>query len=76
MRCRQLLPLKERAAQIVDARSRAEYCGEEKTTQRGGAIPGAIHLEWLELRDVEVSRKAVDELQAALPKCRIWNNAR
>ncbi len=48
--------LKAREAQIVDARSRAEYCGEEKTTQRSGAIPGAIHLEWLELLDEKSQR--------------------
>jgi thiosulfate/3-mercaptopyruvate sulfurtransferase len=31
---------------IVDARSRAEYTGELVRAARGGAIPGAVHLEW------------------------------
>lgn len=31
---------------IVDARSRAEHTGELVRAARGGAIPGAVHLEW------------------------------
>jgi thiosulfate/3-mercaptopyruvate sulfurtransferase len=31
---------------IVDTRSRAEYTGALVRAARGGAIPGAIHLEW------------------------------
>ena len=31
---------------IVDARSRAEYTGELVRAARGGAIPGAVHLEY------------------------------
>jgi thiosulfate/3-mercaptopyruvate sulfurtransferase len=31
---------------IVDTRSRAEYTGELVRAARGGAIPGAVHLEW------------------------------
>ena len=33
-------------AVILDARSDAEYCGTEARASRGGAIPGAIHIEW------------------------------
>jgi thiosulfate/3-mercaptopyruvate sulfurtransferase len=33
-------------AVIVDVRSRAEYTGELVRAARGGAIPGATHLEW------------------------------
>src|SRR2546428_11964380 len=31
---------------IVDTRSDAEYTGEIVRAKRGGAIPGAVHLEW------------------------------
>lgn len=31
---------------IVDARSRAEYTGELVRASRGGAVPGAVHLEY------------------------------
>jgi thiosulfate/3-mercaptopyruvate sulfurtransferase len=31
---------------IIDTRSDAEYTGELVRAKRGGAIPGAVHLEW------------------------------
>jgi thiosulfate/3-mercaptopyruvate sulfurtransferase len=34
------------ATTIVDTRGDAEYFGEEVRARRGGAIPGAVHLEW------------------------------
>jgi thiosulfate/3-mercaptopyruvate sulfurtransferase len=33
-------------AVIVDARSDGEYCGTTVRAKRGGAVPGAVHLEW------------------------------
>lgn len=36
---------------IWDARSAAEYCGEKILAARGGHIPGAANLDWLELMD-------------------------
>lgn len=36
---------------IWDARSAAEYRGERLAAARGGHIPGAINLDWLELMD-------------------------
>jgi thiosulfate/3-mercaptopyruvate sulfurtransferase len=43
--------------QIVDARSEKEFCGVEKlTNKRGGAIPGAKQLEWIDLLDKETHR--------------------
>jgi thiosulfate/3-mercaptopyruvate sulfurtransferase len=33
-------------AVIVDTRSDGEYCGTTVRAARGGAVPGAIHLEW------------------------------
>lgn len=31
---------------IVDTRSDGEYCGTTVRAARGGAVPGAVHLEW------------------------------
>ncbi len=31
---------------IVDARSDGEYCGTTVRAKRGGAVPGAVHIEW------------------------------
>ena len=36
---------------IWDARSQGEYDGTKVLAQRGGHIPGAVHLEWTELSD-------------------------
>lgn len=55
--------LAAKKSQIIDARSRAEYCGEEQSAKRGGAIPGAIHLEWLDVLDEKTQRfKSPQEL--------------
>jgi thiosulfate/3-mercaptopyruvate sulfurtransferase len=49
--------LKDKSLQIVDARSEGEFCGTEKAkNKRAGAIPGAKHLEWIELLDKETQR--------------------
>jgi thiosulfate/3-mercaptopyruvate sulfurtransferase len=31
---------------ILDTRTDAEYCGAAVRAKRGGAIPGAVHIEW------------------------------
>jgi thiosulfate/3-mercaptopyruvate sulfurtransferase len=51
--------------QIVDARSEDEFCGiEKRDNKKGGAIPGAKHLEWSDLIDQETGRfKKADELR-------------
>ncbi len=38
---------------LLDARSRAEYTGEDVRAARGGHIPGAVHLDWQALMDPE-----------------------
>jgi thiosulfate/3-mercaptopyruvate sulfurtransferase len=38
---------------VVDARSAAEYAGDEVRSRRGGHIPSACHLEWSTLVDEE-----------------------
>lgn len=45
------------ALQLVDARSEAEYCGDDAHgNKRAGAIPGAKHLEWSDLVDPKTQR--------------------
>ena len=47
-----LASLKDKTLQIVDARSEGEFCGTDKQkNKRAGAIPGARHLEWIDLID-------------------------
>ena len=36
---------------ILDARSPGEYAGEDKRAARGGHIPGAVNLEWVQTMD-------------------------
>lgn len=45
-----------KAGQIIDARTEAEHCGDSKLTRRGGTIPGAKHLEWVDLLDAKTGR--------------------
>ncbi|MGO9108852.1 MAG: sulfurtransferase [Thermoguttaceae bacterium] len=52
-----LASLKDGSLQIVDARSEGEFCGIDKLkNKRAGAIPGAKHLEWIDLIDKETQR--------------------
>jgi thiosulfate/3-mercaptopyruvate sulfurtransferase len=52
------------ASQVIDARSEGEFCGAEKMAKRGGAVPGAKHLEWCDLLDAKTQRfKSTDELK-------------
>ncbi|MGA2618130.1 MAG: sulfurtransferase [Thermoguttaceae bacterium] len=60
-----LAALKDKSLQIVDARSDAEFCGIDKQkNKRAGAIPGAKHLEWIDLIDKKTQRfKSADQLR-------------
>jgi thiosulfate/3-mercaptopyruvate sulfurtransferase len=49
---------------IVDTRSDAEYTGELVRSKRGGAIPGAVHLEWTKNLDPKGFFKTADELKS------------
>ncbi len=51
--------------QIVDARSKGEFCGTDAMkNKRAGAIPGATQLEWIDLIDKDSHRfKSPDELK-------------
>lgn len=56
-----------KSAQILDARSEKEFCGEAGVAKRRGAIPGAIHLEWSNFVDVDSQRfKPASELAKVL----------
>jgi len=48
---------------IVDTRSDGEYTGEVVRSARGGAIPGAVHLEWTHNLDENGYFKNADELK-------------
>jgi thiosulfate/3-mercaptopyruvate sulfurtransferase len=49
---------------ILDTRSDAEYFGEAVRAKRGGAIPGAVHLEWTNNLDADGRFKPAAELGA------------
>jgi thiosulfate/3-mercaptopyruvate sulfurtransferase len=48
--------IEEKKGQIIDTRSKEEYIGEDKRAKRGGAIPGAKHLEWSDAIDAKTHR--------------------
>jgi thiosulfate/3-mercaptopyruvate sulfurtransferase len=49
--------------QLLDARSKDEFCGEAMTAKRNGAMPGARHLEWTQTIDRKTGRfKSAAEL--------------
>jgi len=47
---------------IVDTRSDGEYTGQVVRAKRGGAIPGAVHLEWTNNLDAKGFFKSAEEL--------------
>jgi thiosulfate/3-mercaptopyruvate sulfurtransferase len=52
-----------RESVILDTRSDGEYCGTLVRAARGGAIPGAVHLEWTKNLDAGGAFKAPHELR-------------
>jgi thiosulfate/3-mercaptopyruvate sulfurtransferase len=48
---------------ILDVRSDGEYCGTTVRAKRGGAIPGAVHIEWTRNLTPEGEFKPADELR-------------
>jgi thiosulfate/3-mercaptopyruvate sulfurtransferase len=50
-------------AVVVDTRSDGEYCGTTVRAKRGGAIPGAVHIEWTRNLASDGSFKPADELR-------------
>ena len=51
-------------AVIVDTRSDGEYFGSNVRAKRGGAIPGAVHLEWTYNLDADGRFKSAADLRA------------
>jgi thiosulfate/3-mercaptopyruvate sulfurtransferase len=51
-------------AVILDTRSDGEYCGTTVRAKRGGAIPGAVHIEWTRNLTPEGDFKPASELRA------------
>jgi thiosulfate/3-mercaptopyruvate sulfurtransferase len=68
-----LASLKNRSLQIVDARSEGEFCGiDQRKNKRAGAIPGAKHLEWIDLIDTKTqSFKTPDQLRKLFAEAQI-----
>jgi thiosulfate/3-mercaptopyruvate sulfurtransferase len=50
-------------AVIVDARTDGEYCGATVRAKRGGAVPGAVHIEWTRNLTPEGAFKPAAELR-------------
>jgi len=42
--------------QVLDTRSEKEYCGDDDRARRSGTVPGAKHLEWVNLLDPKTGR--------------------
>jgi thiosulfate/3-mercaptopyruvate sulfurtransferase len=65
--------LADHGLQIVDTRSNDEFCGIDlKKNKRGGAIPGAKHLEWSDLIDSATDRfKSPDEMRRLFDQAEI-----
>ena len=53
---------------IWDCRSWQEYTGQRVAAARGGHIPGAVHLDWLELMQRDQGLRLVDGLAGLLEK--------
>jgi len=56
---------------ILDTRSAEEYFGTRVRAARGGAIPGAIHIEWTDNLDASGKFKSDAELKAMYDKAGI-----
>lgn len=50
-------------AVLLDTRSDGEYCGTTVRAKRGGAIPGAVHIEWTRNLDPDGTFKPAGELR-------------
>jgi thiosulfate/3-mercaptopyruvate sulfurtransferase len=53
---------------IFDVRSDEEYFGERVRAQRGGALPGAVHLDWVNNVGSNGAFKSPSELRAAFER--------
>ena len=66
-----LRSLNKKEVAILDTRSQGEYLGTHVRAARGGAIPGAIHIEWTDNLDASGKFKSDAELRALYDKAGI-----
>ena len=66
-----LRSLNQKEIAILDTRSRGEFLGTHVRAARGGAIPGAIHIEWTDNIAADGKFKPNAELQAMYAKAGI-----
>ncbi|HJX10543.1 MAG TPA: sulfurtransferase [Candidatus Binatia bacterium] len=66
-----LRSLEKKAVAILDTRSEGEYLGTQVRAARGGAIPGAIHIEWTDNLGADGKFKTDAELRAMYSKAGI-----
>jgi thiosulfate/3-mercaptopyruvate sulfurtransferase len=66
-----LQSLNKKEFSILDTRSGGEYLGTQVRAARGGAIPGAIHIEWTDNLDSSGKFKSDAELKAMYDKAGI-----
>jgi len=55
--------IRRQGAVILDTRSDGEYCGTTVRAARGGAIPGAVHIEWTRNLTPDGEFKSADDLR-------------
>ena len=56
--------LNRKEVAILDTRSKGEYLGTHVRAARGGAVPGAVHIEWTDNLDAAGKFKSDAELKA------------
>jgi len=62
-----LLAAMEDPDQVIwDVRSREEFLGQRSGSARAGHIPGATHLDWMQLKDPERATRLVENLTELL----------
>jgi thiosulfate/3-mercaptopyruvate sulfurtransferase len=66
-----LRSLNQTGVAILDTRSDGEYLGTHVRAARGGAVPGAIHIEWTENLDASGKFKSNAELKNMYDKAGI-----
>ncbi len=49
---------------VLDTRGHGEYTGDDRRAKRGGTVPGAMHLEWVNHLTEDGEMKAAAELRA------------
>jgi thiosulfate/3-mercaptopyruvate sulfurtransferase len=59
-----LSSIDKRETSILDTRSKGEYLGTHLRAARGGAIPGAVHIEWTDNLDAGGKFKPDSELKS------------